>query len=78
MSQGSASAAKVALSVGSNQSGFATPAFSLSHTMLFGTPPKKDSASHCPAIQSGRRRVRLAVAKVQDEAPGTATKICAS
>jgi len=65
------------LIVGSNHSGLATPAFRLSQTMLFGTPPKKASAWVWPSIQSGSAWLKLAMAKVQDEAPSTATKTCA-
>jgi hypothetical protein len=41
------------------------------------TPPKYASARHCPSIQSGSHWLRLAIANVSDDAPSTATKICA-
>jgi hypothetical protein len=68
-------AAKVWLSVGSNHSALATPAFRLSQTIAFVTPPKKVSARHWPSIQSGSFWLKLAWAKVKDDAPSTATKI---
>ncbi|ESZ68692.1 hypothetical protein [Mesorhizobium sp. L103C105A0] len=47
----------------------------MSQTIAFVTPPKKVSARHWPSIQSGSFWLKLAWAKVKDEAPSTATKI---
>jgi hypothetical protein len=55
---------KVLVTDGSNQSGLATAALRLSHTIAFGTPPKNCSARTCASIQSGSFWLRLAQAKV--------------